>query len=419
MLAAAVGVEGLAIVAESDAVLVCRLDRAQAVKDVVERLKAEGRLQTDVTAGGPKTLADWARRYRRWLNGAALPLWWTAGADHAGWGFQERLDLDGRPTTEARRARVQTRQTWVYAMAGELGWPGPWKAAVAWGLDGLIGRYRRADGLYRTRVGADGAPLDDTAMLYDQAFMLLALSAGRTVRPSADADALALLDAVEAQMRHPTRGFRESGEHPFQANAQMHLFEACLAWIEAGGGPRWEKVAAEIAALALDRFIDAEGGFLREFFTEDWSPAPGDAGRLVEPGHQFEWTWLLTRWAKRTGDGRAAAAAQRLYAAGRRGIDPIRGVTIDALNPDLSVQNASARLWPQTEWMKAALITGDAPQAMAACAGLWTYLEVETPGVWRDKYRPDGTFVDEPAPASSLYHIVAAITELERAAGGA
>jgi mannose/cellobiose epimerase-like protein (N-acyl-D-glucosamine 2-epimerase family) len=42
---------------------------------------------------------------------------------------------------------------------------------------------------------------------------------------------------------------------------------------------------------------------------------------------------------------------------------------------------------------------------------------VETPGAWRDKYRPDGTFVDEAAPASSLYHIVAAISELVRAAG--
>jgi mannose-1-phosphate guanylyltransferase/mannose-6-phosphate isomerase len=93
-------------------------------------------------------------------------------------------------------------------------------------------------------------------------------------------------------------------------------------------------------------------------------------------------------------------------------------VAIDALNPDLSVRNASARLWPQTERLKAALIFGDEPQAKAAATGLWKYLAVETPGVWRDKLRPDGTFVDEPAPASSLYHIVAAIAELERVAGG-
>jgi mannose-1-phosphate guanylyltransferase/mannose-6-phosphate isomerase len=420
---AAVGVEGLAIIAERDAVLVCRIDKAQPVKAVTEALKAGRRPQADVPAAPVTSLADEARRLRRWLFGAALPLWWTIGADHEGWGFQEKLDLDGRPVDEPRRARVQTRQAYVYAMAGALGWPGPWRRAAEHGLNGFVARYLRPDGLYRTLVAPGGEALDETAMLYDQAFALLALATGRTVRPSADAEALALLDAIEAHLRHPAGGFREAGDRPFQSNPHMHLFEACLAWLEAkeadhGARARFEAVAAEIAELALTRFIDPEGGFLREFFAADWTPAPGEAGRIVEPGHQFEWTWLLERWARRTGDARTSAAARRLYTIGRRGIDPVRGVAIDQLNPDLSVRSASARLWPQTERLKAALILGDEPQAKAAAAGLWKYLDVETPGVWRDKHRPDGTFVDEPAPASSLYHIVAAIAELERVAGG-
>ena len=121
------------------------------------------------------------------------------------------------------------------------------------------------------------------------------------MRPSADAEALALLDAIEAHLRHPAGGFVEAGDPPFQANPHMHLFEACLAWLEAkeadhGGGARFEAVAAEIAELALTRFIDPDAGFVREFFAADWSPAPGEAGRIVEPGHQFEWAWLLERW---------------------------------------------------------------------------------------------------------------------------
>jgi mannose/cellobiose epimerase-like protein (N-acyl-D-glucosamine 2-epimerase family) len=39
---------------------------------------------------------------------------------------------------------------------------------------------------------------------------------------------------------------------------------------------------------------------------------------------------------------------------------------------------------------------------------------VETPGLWRDKQGPDGAFVEEPASASSLYHIIAAVSELQR-----
>ena len=258
VLVAAVGVEGLAIIAERDAVLVCRLDRAQPVKAVTETLKAGQRPQADVAAAPVTSLADEARRLRRWLFGAALPLWWTVGADHEGWGFREKIDLDGRPVDEPRRARVQTRQAYVYAMAGVLGWPGPWREATRHGLDGLVARYRRPDGLYRTLVAPGGEALDETAMLYDQAFVLLALATGRTVRPSADAEALALLDAIEAHLRHPAGGFREAGEPPFQSNPHMHLFEACLAWIETkqadyGGGARFEAVATRPPALAAIR----------------------------------------------------------------------------------------------------------------------------------------------------------------------
>jgi mannose-6-phosphate isomerase len=387
------------------------------VKTVVETLKTGGRPQTDVARPPTSSLKDEARRYRRWLFGAALPLWWTAGADHAGWGFQERLDLDGRPAREPRRARVQARQAYVYAAGGALGWAGAWREAVAYAAEGLVSRYRRSDGLFRTLVDADGAPADETTRLYDQAFALLALACAREVRPSADAEASAVLDAIEARLRHPAGGFREAGDQPFQSNPHMHLFEAALAWIEAGGGTRWEALAGEIAELALARFVDVEGGFLREFFDFDWRPAPGAAGRVVEPGHQFEWAWLLERWARRAGDAKAGLAARRLVQAGRCGVDPVRGVAIDALDDTLAVANAGARLWPQTERLKAALILGEEAEALAAAAGLRLYLEVETPGLWRDKMGADGSFVEEPAPASSLYHIVAAVVELDRAAG--
>jgi mannose-6-phosphate isomerase len=36
-------------------------------------------------------------------------------------------------------------------------------------------------------------------------------------------------------------------------------------------------------------------------------------------------------------------------------------------------------------------------------------------GLWRDRLNSDGTFVQEPAPASSFYHIVCAILEVDRA----
>jgi len=40
------------------------------------------------------------------------------------------------------------------------------------------------------------------------------------------------------------------------------------------------------------------------------------------------------------------------------------------------------------------------------------FFEVPVPGLWRDKMQADGSFVIEPAPASSFYHIACAIDEL-------
>jgi mannose-6-phosphate isomerase len=76
----------------------------------------------------------------------------------------------------------------------------------------------------------------------------------------------------------------------------MHLLEAALAWIAVDPDPGWQGMADGIATLCLERFIDPATGALREFFAADWSPATGVAGCLAEPGHHYEWAFLLDRW---------------------------------------------------------------------------------------------------------------------------
>jgi mannose/cellobiose epimerase-like protein (N-acyl-D-glucosamine 2-epimerase family) len=192
----------------------------------------------------------------------------------------------------------------------------------------------------------------------------------------------------------------------------MHLLEAALAWDELDVDPVWTSLADELVGLARSRFVDSGGGFLREFFDADWRPAAGDAGRQVEPGHQFEWAWLLERWGRARGDETARTDARRLFQAGLRGVDAARNVAVDGLWDDLTVRDARARLWPQTEHLKAALWLGDDTQALRAANGLARYLDVPARGAWRDKLGPDGLFVDEPAPASSFYHLLGAILPL-------
>lgn len=419
MVIATAGVSDLAIIAEPDAVLVCHLSRSQEVKGLVERLRELSPAHLHGATAVASSFAARVADFDRWMRLDALPLWATVGVDGDG-GFREAIGRDGAPAGDFRRARVQARQAWVYAVAGQAGWPGPWRRLVAEALDRFEATNRRSDGLYRTRVATDGAVLDDTASLYDQAFALLALAAAADsgVDPERMTARAHELRAALAGLALPGGGWREDAGHPHQANAHMHLFEACLAWEAVEPGGEWTAMADAIAGLARRHFIDPDGGFLREFFAPDWSPAAGEAGRLVEPGHQFEWAWLLTRWGRARGDDWAAATADRLYEAGLRGVDAARGVAIDELDDELNVRSRRARLWPQTERLKAALILGDrvpAAHADEALKGLQLYLQPT--GLWRDKLEPDGRFVEEPAPASSLYHIAAAWLQLRDSTG--
>jgi mannose-6-phosphate isomerase len=358
------------------------------------------------------SLAEASSWFDAWLVEAALPLWAEAGLDAARGSFQEALTVEGEPWPAARRSRAQTRQIWVYATAADAGLGERYGALAQRAYGVYRATYMRPDGLFARAAEADGRITDPTPALYEQAFSLLAMAALERLAPGARrADAEALLQAL-ASTRHSAGGWREAGAQPFQANAHMHLLEAALAWEAAGGGSAWAEAADEIAELALGRFVDAGSGVLREFFDADWRAADDAVGGLVEPGHQFEWAWLLQRWGRARGRADALAAARRLYANGLRGVDPAHGVAMNALWSDLRVRDPATRLWAQTEYLRAALTFGTEGDALRAAQGLAFYLDTSRRGTWRDKLTPERNFVEEPAPATSFYHLVGAILPL-------
>ena len=150
-------------------------------------------------------------------------------------------------------------------------------------------------------MAADGSVLDDRAVLYDQGFVLLASAESQNVlgpQPELLQTAGLPRAALYQQLKRPGPGFSSGvpDRLPLLANPHMHLLEAALSWIRIDDDPAWSALAAEIVALALGRFIDPVSGALREHFDADWVPLAGTAGRIIEPGHQFEWAWLLLRW---------------------------------------------------------------------------------------------------------------------------
>jgi mannose-6-phosphate isomerase len=338
--------------------------------------------------------------------------------------FAERMTLQGEPDPSYFRTFVQARHIFSFVTAGRMGWIGPWRDLVAETMQLLVNKAKRPDGFYVHRLTAGANHLDDRADLYDQAFVLFALgtAGGALGREDWFDQAEALLDRIEAEWAHPEGGFRE-GEivdaSIRRQNPHMHLLEAFLALHEASGRDRFLCAAKAIAELASTKFVDERSGALLEYFKEDWAPADGIEGRIAEPGHCFEWAWLFERMAD-AGWGRGTAISDQLTRFARRvGIDYQSGVAINEVLTDGTVQNGMARLWPQTERLKAAVAryrrlrsASEATEAAAAAEGLETYFDVPTPGLWRDKLQEDGGWVEELAPGSSLYHISCAYAEL-------
>lgn len=349
------------------------------------------------------------RDLKSWLRDTVFPLWAEKGVDRVGGGFYEALDANAEPLPIDRRFRVASRQTYAFITAGRLGWDGPWRDIAASGFRALLTRYRRPDGLFRRLVHHDGTVSDDTALFYDQATVLFLLANARADFED-EFGVTRIAHEIVAELQRSRRtgsgGFIETDAHPWQSNAHMHFLEAMLAWRAIDEDPRWARLADETGSLALDRFINPRTGFLHEFFSEGWTSAPGIDGRHVEPGHQFEWAFLLNAWAPE--DSRAQAAVQKLYANGVKQIDTVRNLAPFACLDDGTVREPVARFWAQAEWLRTAIALGDGAGEKQAMEAVDRYLDKPKPGLWLDRIDATNRLIEEPVTASTLYHIIGA-----------
>lgn len=357
-------------------------------------------------------------RFQDWYINGALPLWAGAGVDALG-GFYESLDFDGRPIAgQARRVRVQCRQIYAFSEAGRRGWFAGGEAIAARGFARLLETAVPEAGARGCAhlIDDDGRVLDQTRDLYDQAFLLLAcaarIRAGDSVAGQTAENALSFLDH---ELSSPHGGYFEDDRKslPRRQNPHMHLFEALMALFDATGDESFLGRAREIERLFAARFLDRDAGVLREFFNDDWS-LDAKRGDRIEAGHMMEWAFLLDRFERLTGENRDAVRYD-LYRAAKLMAPPGGGFlpnTVTLRSP----QPGARRLWPQTEFLRAALVMGgdhdegsdDARWLVASL--LETYLNQRTPGLWMDEYDADGRPIAKDVPASILYHLHEAVS---------
>lgn len=346
----------------------------------------------------------------------ALPLWADRGLDRQYGGFLENLTFDAAPGPAViKRTRTIARQIYVFSHAFHLGWA-PGAAVAAEGLAFLEQRCRTTSGGWARVVSREGVVIDETPDLYDYAFVLFALA--WFYRSSAEAHARVLADRTIAEIE--TRFATAEGfwhclppNGPRQQNPHMHLLEACLAAAHAFANERYLAHASALVQLMKGRLFN--GAFIGEAFDVAWIALPGQA---FEPGHQFEWVWLLNAYTSQ-GGGAEPEIMRALLAAGERGVSE-RNLVYDALDPTDVLSKRTSRTWPNTERLRAYLAMLDrfnqrSPLIEQCVDTLFEfYLSGPEKGLWVDQIDAEGRPLPGPVPASTFYHLFGAFADALR-----
>ena len=311
------------------------------------------------------------------------------------------------------RAMACARQLFVFSRAGELD-----HAAKL--FESLVHNFHDVTrGGWYFSVGPDLVPLDTTKDLYTHAFVIFACSE-YLMRSGAPQAERVLRDTVELiEARFPAhaqggllngaldRNFEQVVTSPIQ-NPIMHLAEAYLAAKAATGDGSFDEALRRIARMMESTFLDSKTGCILEL------PCGTEANR-IEPGHQFEWFYLVQSGSLGWAGERLSESMNRAFEfAQRHGIDSATKGVRAALNLDASVQDATERIWAQTEYLRAlALQEGGAQSHM---------LVEQIPAVsskflsqrgWIECLADDGRTVRSDMPSTTPYHLCTAYAELQ------
>jgi len=360
--------------------------------------------------------------YLDWIAASALPTWAARGFDRRAGRFHERLELTGVPIAVPHRAMVQARQIFVFAHAAEQGLMKEGASLAEMAMASLLRDFATDEG-DETHFAfaidpATGGVCAEQRDAYAHAFILFALAALH--RLNGDGTLLDTADRVirfvERQLTDPVHGgLFDALPAPDEKrqNPHMHLLEAYLLLARTAPGRGYEARAAALVSLFRRHLF--RDGVLLEFFRPDWTVARP----TWEPGHHFEWVWLLDDYAALTGD-RLQPEMDALYRSATQQGVAADGLVIDALSPDGAVLARSHRIWPHCEAIKAAAAYGDRKPAEAMAGNLMRhFLDRPFASGWIDHVSPEGAPLVDYVPASTLYHLVLAASVAAKSFAGA
>ena len=369
------------------------------------------------------------RLLQRWV-----PKWHEAFPDPATGGFYERLGKGFKPRFVGnRRLLTQCRQLAIYSHAA-LQRPDHFKPDLKGFYETLVQKYFVLEtGGWRFSLGDDGLPADNSYDLYSLTFVIFSLSHYYRVTQDerAKVHARNLLDFIEKNFTVAgLPGYIEALDEQLKPlprmrrqNPHMHLLEACLFSEETWHDPAYAVMSDRLVDLFTRHFYIPERNMLCEFFTDELKPDPG-TGHRVEPGHYFEWVWLLKKHAALRLDPAChdVACAALLTWANTHGWDRVYGGIFDVLTPEGVVLSDTKRIWPFAEALKAHALMIDTAQdrdvikaRMKDMVNVFRESYMQERGFWVEWLNRDLSPATDYMPGTTPYHVYFGIMETRAA----
>ncbi|MHC8383953.1 AGE family epimerase/isomerase [Pseudomonas sp. LB3P14] len=357
------------------------------------------------SASQPELTALFASVQQHFLD-VIVPLW-----QGPGWNADmalpyEALDAEHQPLPPQRyRAMACARQLYLFSsLIGQV--PAAEERAAAL-FRSLQQHFHDAEhGGWFYSIDPQGTPLDQRKDLYTHAFILFACAHywDKVREPLVESALNAALEVV-AQRFATGDGLYEASldrdgsslkSGPLQ-NPLMHLAEAFLATLSVREDAAVQDALVELCTAMQKRFIDPQHGVLME------KPL-GAVDNWFEPGHQFEWYFLLESSPLLRGSALHRSLDQAFALTEQLGVDPQTGAVQAMLDLDGRSRDGTQRIWAQAEYLRALTLRPDSETAVLRQLQALQQHSLHTGG-WFECRDENGEVSRRDMPSTTPYHL--------------
>ncbi len=363
---------------------------------------------SELSPAQPALLAEVQHHFDRCI----VPLW-----QGPGWNPDmalpfEALDPAHQPLPVQRyRAMACARQ--LYLFSSRIEQPGASERAAAL-FRSLQRHFHDAEhGGWFYSIDADGKPLDRRKDLYTHAFIIFACAHyWAKSRDSLVESTLNAALSVVAERFATADGLYEAsldedwadlGSGPLQ-NPLMHLAEAFLATLAVREDDAVREALVALSEAMQEQFIDPQHGVMLE-------KPRGAVDNWFEPGHQFEWFYLLETSPLLKGTALHQSLERAFGFAEEHGVKA--GAVLAMLDPDGGVRDATQRIWAQAEYLRALKLRADGAAKIPVQLEVLRRQFLHEDG-WHECRDGQGVVSRSDMPSTTPYHLATCLEGLQR-----